>query len=74
LANSEDWWDYFIMAMAECQLGNREAALQWYAKALDWLKARPQIVGGDPIRYRVEAEELLGVSTSVKPAAKTTTE
>jgi serine/threonine protein kinase/tetratricopeptide (TPR) repeat protein len=64
LSDREDWWDFFLLAMAEWQLGNREAAQEWYATAIDWLKAHPQLVGGNAYRFRAEAKELLEIGES----------
>jgi len=60
--------------MSEWQLGNLEVPREWYAKAIDWMKQHPQIVGGELHRFRVEAEELLGISEPASTEADTTTE
>jgi hypothetical protein len=55
-----DPWQWFFLAMAEWQLGNHDAARDWYAKAIDWMEKHPQIVGGETHRFRTEAAKLLG--------------
>jgi hypothetical protein len=60
--------------MAEWRLGNRESAREWYAKGIDWLNARPQIVGGNAYRFRAEAEELLGIGEGNESEAASTGE
>ena len=59
--------NYFFLAMANWQLGNRDAARDWHAKAVKWLERRPQIIAGELYYLRAEAENLLGIS---KPASK----
>jgi tetratricopeptide (TPR) repeat protein len=63
LREGGDSFDWFFMAMAQWQLGNRDAAGQWYDKAVGWMeKNKPK----DPelIRFRSEAAQLLGVNES----------
>jgi serine/threonine protein kinase/Flp pilus assembly protein TadD len=54
----------FFLAMAEWQLGNHDAAREWYEKAVTWMDVRPKIAAGDLHRFRSEAEELLGITSS----------
>jgi tetratricopeptide (TPR) repeat protein len=53
--NSFDW---FFVAMAEWQSGNREAAREWYAKAVDRME-KNQLGDNELIRFRDEATVLL---------------
>src|SRR5262249_53125870 len=52
-------WDWFFLAMAHRQLGDRQAANEWYEKAARWMDT-----AGPPsmelLRYRAEAALLLG--------------
>ncbi len=65
--------NFFFLAMTEWQLGNRDAARDWHAKAVKWLEDRPQITGGEKVHLRSETEKLLGISApasqDVNPAA-----
>jgi tetratricopeptide (TPR) repeat protein len=55
--DSEDW---FFLAMAERQLDNKDAARNWYDKAVEWMeKNNPR--DGELIRFRAEATKLLGI-------------
>lgn len=60
----DDAYAHFFLAMAEWQLGNTDAAREWYAKGIQWLEQRQQIVGGEIVLIRAEAEQLLGVSAA----------
>ena len=56
----------FFLAMAHWQLGHKDEARQWYDNAVEWMEAnRPN--DEELLRFRAEAEELLGV----EPHAKT---
>jgi tetratricopeptide (TPR) repeat protein len=55
-----DSFDWFFLAMAHWQLGDKDQARQWYAKAVSWMeehRAKDQELA----RFRAEAEELLGM-------------
>lgn len=53
-------FDFFFLAMAEWQLGNKDAAQRWYAQAIEWMgKHRPE--NEELRRFRAEAQELLGI-------------
>jgi eukaryotic-like serine/threonine-protein kinase len=55
--NSSDW---FFLAMAHWQLGDKEAASKWYDQAVVWMdKNQPK--NEELRRFREEAAELLGV-------------
>jgi WD40 repeat protein len=58
-------WNAFFVSMARWQLGEKEKAYQAYTKAVSWMdKNRPD--DEELLRFRVEAEELLGVSEPYK--------
>jgi tetratricopeptide (TPR) repeat protein len=61
-------FDWFFLAMAHWQLGDKEAARTWHDKAVEWMdKNQPQ--NEELRRFREEAAVLLGV-TDVAPAAE----
>jgi tetratricopeptide (TPR) repeat protein len=61
LRNGGTGMDWFLLAMAEWQSGNRDAAREWYEKALDWMENhRP--ADKELIHVRDEATALLGVA------------
>jgi tetratricopeptide (TPR) repeat protein len=47
---------WFFLAMAEWQRGNRDAARDWYAKSTAWLEKNPH---AEVSRFRDEAEKLI---------------
>jgi tetratricopeptide (TPR) repeat protein len=52
--------DFFFLAMAHWQLGEKEQARQWYDRAVAWMaKNRPQ--DEELKRFRAEATNLLGI-------------
>jgi Flp pilus assembly protein TadD len=69
--NAADW---FFLAMARWQLGEREEARRWYGRAVDWMNenehelAKDKIRHPELIRFRTEAAELLKI-----PEKKATT-
>jgi tetratricopeptide (TPR) repeat protein len=61
--NSFDW---FFLAMAHQQLGEKDLARQCYSKAVEWMKKnRPDCV--KLRRFRAEAEEVLGIPPPAGP-------
>jgi serine/threonine protein kinase/tetratricopeptide (TPR) repeat protein len=55
-----DSFDWFFLAMAHWQLGQRDEARKWYKKSVEWMeKNNPR--DEELIRFRAEAEGLLGV-------------
>jgi serine/threonine protein kinase len=60
LRNGGDGTDWFVLAMAHWQLGDKDKARTWYAQAVRWLeKNKPQ---DEALRrFRAEAAELLGI-------------
>jgi eukaryotic-like serine/threonine-protein kinase len=55
-----DSFDWFFLAMAQWQLGNREEARKWYGRALEWM-AQHQPNHPELRRFRSEAAQVLGV-------------
>ncbi len=64
--NSFQW---FFLAMAYWQLGEKDTAREWYDKAVKWMDASNEKGSGDLIRFRTEAGELLKTA-STYPATK----
>jgi serine/threonine protein kinase/Flp pilus assembly protein TadD len=63
--------NFFFLAMAEWQLGNQEEAREWYDKGSEWMTRHPQVVGGELVRIRAEAEELLDIPKTDTPEGET---
>lgn len=61
--------DFFFLAMARWQLGEKERAHQWYDKAVDWMEQN-QPDNCELRRFRVETEALLGISDAPTPNGK----
>jgi len=62
----ENACDSFFMAMAHWQLGDKDQARKWYARAAAWmLKNDPK--NEKLARFRVEAEDLLKIAKEAKP-------
>ena len=60
LRKGGDSFDWFLLAMAHWQLGDKEQARKWYDQALEWMeKNKPQ--DEELKRFRAEAAELLGL-------------
>lgn len=53
-------FDFFFLAMAEWQLGNKESAQTWFAKAVEWME-KHQPENYELCRFQAEAQELLGI-------------
>src|SRR5205814_1851619 len=61
-----DSTDWFFLAMARWQLGEKEQAVKWFDKAVAWMdKNDPK--GDDLLRFRAEAAEVLGIKEPSKP-------
>jgi uncharacterized protein HemY len=54
--------DYFFLAVARQQLGDRERSRRAYDEAVRWLKRFPGAQGCELDRIRTEAEDVLGLS------------
>jgi len=53
-------FQWFFLAMAHWQLGEKDTAREWYDKAVKWADASEKEKGNtDLIRFRAEAEELM---------------
>jgi tetratricopeptide (TPR) repeat protein len=60
LRKGGDGTDWFFLAMAHWQLGDRDQGRKWYDKAVEWMekkKPRDEELG----QFRAEAAELLGI-------------
>ena len=53
-----DAYQWFFLAMAHWQLGEKEKAREWYDRAVQWMAANGKD-NADLIRFRAEAEELM---------------
>ena len=60
LRSGGDCADFFFLAMAYERLGDRKQARTWYDKAVQWMDKRSLQAEAD-IRYRAEANEILGI-------------
>jgi tetratricopeptide (TPR) repeat protein/WD40 repeat protein len=62
-----DAFDFFFLAMACWQLGQKDDALKWYKQAVEWVEKNSQALAKDPQhtdelrRFRGEAETLLEI-------------
>ncbi len=68
LSSGGDSFDWFFQAMAHYQLGDKDEAGKWYDKSVEWME-KNQPSDEDLVRFRAEAEQLLGI-TPPNPAAK----
>ncbi len=60
-----DSYDWFFLAMAYWQLGQKEKARPYFDKAVQWMdKNMPN--GGELGRFRAEAAELMKIETKTK--------
>ena len=63
LRKGGDAYDWFFVAMAHWQLGDKTKAREWYEKAVGWMeKKRPD--DAELKRFRAEAAELLEISSA----------
>jgi tetratricopeptide (TPR) repeat protein len=61
LRNGGDSFDWFFLAMTHRQLGHRDEARRRYERAAQWMgQHAPR--NGELLRFRAEAEELLGMN------------
>jgi tetratricopeptide (TPR) repeat protein len=60
LRQGGDAFDWYFLAMAEWQRGNKEEARKWYDKAVAW-RAEKAKDNEELVRFEEEASELLGV-------------
>jgi serine/threonine protein kinase/uncharacterized protein HemY len=60
LSKGANSYQSFCLAMAHEQLGNKEQARNWYARAVEWMETnRPDDEG--LLRFRAEAAQLFGI-------------
>jgi len=56
--------DFFFLAMAHWQLGNKDEAADWYERAVAWMEAN--LPDDEELRrFRAEAEETLGIAPAL---------
>ena len=60
-----DGFDWFFLAMAHLQLGDKEQARKWYDQAVEWLKKNKR-KDEELKRFRAEAAQLLGLSDPIE--------
>ena len=66
LRKGGDSFDWFFLGIAHWQLGEKDKARQWYAKAVQWMdKNQPK--NEELQRFRQEAEELLKIEKKATP-------
>ena len=65
LRKGGDSTDWFFLAMAHWQLGDKPQARSWYDKAVQWME-KNQPKDEELIRFRAEAAALLGVNVKKK--------
>jgi serine/threonine protein kinase/Flp pilus assembly protein TadD len=66
LGQGGDGFDWFFLAMAHWQLGDKDKARQWYDRSVAWMK-KDASSDEDISRLRLEAAALLMVEESSKP-------
>ena len=63
-----DSFDWFVLAMAYWQLDQKDEAHEWLDKAIEWMdRNRPK--NEELLRFRAEADELLGIHKTSEPVA-----
>ena len=60
-ADGGDSFQWFFLAMAHWQVGNKEQAHKWYGRAVEWAD-KNQPANAQLLRFRAEAAELLGLN------------
>jgi serine/threonine protein kinase/tetratricopeptide (TPR) repeat protein len=65
LRQGGDGHDWFFLAMARWQLGEKEKARTWFDQAVRWMD-RNQLADEEMRRFRAEAAELLGIKVEKK--------
>jgi hypothetical protein len=58
LRSGGDGFDWFFLAMAHWQLGNRAEAREWLGRSLEWMDQNASR-DADLRRFRAEAESLM---------------
>jgi serine/threonine-protein kinase len=70
--NGGDAYDFFFLAMASWQLGEKKEALKWYKQAVQWVEENDEMLAKNPRTteelgsFRAEAAELLKGKTKKK--------
>ena len=60
-----DGFDWFFLAMAHWQLGEKDEAREWYERAVEWTENNKNREDDEALqRLRSEAAELLGIDES----------
>jgi tetratricopeptide (TPR) repeat protein len=57
----------FFLAMAHWQLDHKEEARKWYDRSVEWME-KNQPKNEELVRFRAEAEQLLGIPTAGPPS------
>jgi tetratricopeptide (TPR) repeat protein len=66
LSKGANSYQSFYLAMAHEQLGNKEQAREWYARAVEWMEDnRPD--DDELLRFRAEASQLFGTTEEQSP-------
>ncbi len=60
--NGGDSFDWFFLAMTHWQLGNKDEARKWHAKAIEWMDKNAP-ANEELKRFRAEGAELLEFET-----------
>jgi eukaryotic-like serine/threonine-protein kinase len=63
LSKGGDSFDWFFLAMAHWQLGEKDKAREWYDRAAEWMD-KNQPTNEELLRFRAEAAELLAVENN----------
>jgi tetratricopeptide (TPR) repeat protein len=63
LTKGGDSFDWFFLAMAHWQLGEKDKARDWYDRAAQWMD-KNQPTNAELLRFRAEAAELLAVENN----------
>jgi tetratricopeptide (TPR) repeat protein len=66
LRNGGDSFEWFFLAMAHWQLGQKEEARKWNDKAVAWME-KNQPKDEELVRFRTEAESLLKIQRKNTP-------
>jgi tetratricopeptide (TPR) repeat protein len=67
LQRTGEAFDYFLLAAAHQQLGNKEEAHEWYGRGVEWMVANRSPYAAELAFLRADAEARLGVSNPAKP-------
>jgi serine/threonine protein kinase/uncharacterized protein HemY len=65
-----DSLEWYFLAMAHQKLGHEQDARQWYARAVEWIEKNLPHQEGEFRRFRLEAEEVLGINHKEHEAHK----